>query len=312
MRGLGGAVALVVGGVTLLAACGSPVADVDGFEPGTAIDESVVAEPEVTTTPNVSPAPSTTTTLSVAEAPDPPTGYPAPTAGVDRWIPSVLDTLPHDSAAFTQGLVVRGDVLYESTGLYGRSTVRLVDRGTGEVLASESLPEELFGEGLELVDGRLVQLTWQSEQALVWDASTLDRVGTLTYTGEGWGLCDGGQTLVMSDGTSELTFRDRATFAEIGTVEVTLEGEPVVNLNELECVGGFVFANVWKSADIIVVEPGSGEVTALIDASELVALAGADDAGAVLNGIAYDAERGVFLVTGKLWDVVFEVAFVDG
>jgi glutaminyl-peptide cyclotransferase len=202
-------------------------------------------------------------------------------------------------------------VVWESTGLYGESTLRRTDRETGDVSASAPLEPNLFGEGLELVDGRLVQLTWQEETALVWDPATLDQTGSYPYEGEGWGLCShDDDRLVMSNGTSTLTHRDPETFEPQDEVEVTREGAPVSNLNELECVDGLVFANVWLTDEIVVIGP-DGVVVAVIDASaldeELSGVSGRD----VLNGIAFDPATGTFLLTGKLWPTTFEVRFVE-
>jgi glutaminyl-peptide cyclotransferase len=229
---------------------------------------------------------------------------------VDRWVPKVVDTSPHDPAAFTEGLVVRGDTVYESTGRYEQSTVRIVDRESGDVRLLTSLDPALFGEGLEMVSDRLIQLTWREGTSIVWDATTLEEVGRFTYEGDGWGLCFDGDRLVMSDGSADLTFRDRVTFAPTGKVTVTRQGEPVTMLNELECVDGLVFANVWQTTDIVVIEPESGEVTAVIDAALLDTIDDTSGA-AVLNGIAYDSAGDVFLVTGKLWPTMFEVRFVE-
>jgi len=230
---------------------------------------------------------------------------------VARWVPVVVATRPHDDEAFTQGLVVLGDTVYESTGLYGESTLRIVDRVTGDVERSIALAADVFGEGIELVGDRLIQLTWREETAIVWDAATFEEVSRFGYDGEGWGLCHDGERLVMSNGTPTLTFRDAETFAVTGEVTVERNGVPVDNLNELECAGGLVFANVWTTTDIVVVDPATGEVTAVIDAAALDTV---DDgtANAVLNGIAYDPVGAVFLVTGKLWPTLYEVRFVAG
>jgi glutaminyl-peptide cyclotransferase len=206
----------------------------------------------------------------------------------------VLARFPHDTGAFTQGLEVAAGVLYESTGMYGESDLR-TDGG-------------VFAEGLTVLDDQLVQLTWRENTAFVWDPATLTEVGRFAYDGEGWGICDDGTRLVMSDGSARLTFRDRATFEPTGTVDVTREGELVGLLNELECVGGDVYANVWQTTDIVRIDPASGAVTAVIDASEIAAEVGAGGL-AVLNGIAHvEADR--FYVTGKYWPTLFEVRFV--
>lgn len=221
--------------------------------------------------------------------------------------PEVVATVPHDPRAFTQGLLLHEGTLYESTGLEGRSTVRKVDRRSGEVLESVSLPATEFGEGLALVEDRLVQLTWRNGIAHVYDLS-LDETSRFSYTGEGWGLCFDGQRLVMSDGSSSLSFRDPATFELQGSVEVKANGTPVDELNELECVGELVYANVWQTDTIVRIDPQNGEVLTLIDASSLLTAA-EDRVADVLNGIAFDEDSGHFLLTGKLWPHLFEVRF---
>lgn len=230
-------------------------------------------------------------------------------APVERLRVEIVRVLPHDSGAFTQGLVWNGRTLYESTGLLGRSSLREVELETGRVLRRVALPPHVFGEGLALVGGRLVQLSWQNGLALVWDAATFEPRGEHRYAGEGWGLCYDGRRLVMSDGSSTLAFRDPATFAETGRIGVTRDGDPLPHLNELECVGGSIYANIWQTDDIVRIDPASGRVTAHIDARGL--LGPAERAGVdVLNGIAYRPETGTFLVTGKLWPKLFEVRFV--
>ena len=240
------------------------------------------------------------------------TAYPDPTPGeVDVWTPTVVATAPHDPDASTQGFVIDNGVLYESTGLYGESSLRAVDPSTGEVVRLAGLDDSFFAEGLELVGDTLVQLTWQEETAFVWDVATFEEVGRFTYPGEGWGLCYDGNRLVLSDGSPVLRFYDPVDFELLGDVEVTLDDEPVFLINELECVDDLVFANVWMTTDIVVIDPAAGQVTAVIDAS---ALDEVDDPirRAVLNGIAYDDDDGVFLLTGKLWPTVYVVRFVAG
>ncbi len=221
----------------------------------------------------------------------------------------MVATYPHDPEAFTQGLVFEDGRLFESTGLRGSSTLREVDLETGTVVRSIDLDDRYFGEGLELVDDRLIQLTWQSQTAFVHDRDTFELLGTFEYPTEGWGLCRDGDRLVMSDGSPELVFRDPDTFESAGSVTVTLDGQPVEGLNELECVDGDVWANVWLTDTIVRIDPGSGTVTGVVDASELEADRPADDSG-VLNGIAYDEATGRLQVTGKLWSTVYEVEFV--
>jgi glutaminyl-peptide cyclotransferase len=188
--------------------------------------------------------------------------------------------------------------------------VREVNAVTGEVLQAVELDPDLFGEGLALVDDRLIQLTWQDGTALVYKADDLDLIDEWSYDGEGWGLCYDGERLVMSDGSSTLFFRDPDTFEVIGSVDVTAEGEPVSRLNELECVDGRVWANVYKTDLIIEIDPENGEVTSSVDASGLLP-ADEADAADVLNGIAYDPADDRFLITGKLWPTLYVVRFVE-
>ena len=236
---------------------------------------------------------------------------PPPPAAPERLEVRVLAVHPHDPRAYTQGLVWHAGELFESTGQYGSSTVRRVRPETGEVLQRVDLPATQFGEGLALLPGpqgeRLVQLTWQEGVAPIWDLK-LQRQGEHRYEGEGWGLCFDGTRLVMSDGSDRLTLRDPATFAVQGELRVTREGVPVDQLNELECAAGAVWANVWHSDEIVRIDPASGRVTAVADASLLLS-PGERLAAEVLNGIAYDPAGRRFFLTGKYWPKLFEVAF---
>lgn len=229
--------------------------------------------------------------------------------GVERLQVQVVAQHPHDPQAFTQGLVWSNGTLYESTGLLGRSSLREV-KLDGTVLRRRDLAPNLFGEGLELVGDELLQITWQNGVLLRYDVDTFEPKGTQRYEGEGWGLCFDGTDLWMSDGSARLTRRDPVTFAAKGTVDVTSDGKPLTMLNELECVAGTIYANVWTTDEIVRIDPGTGKVTAVIDAAELRRAAGVTDRDAVLNGIAYDDASGNFLVTGKLWPALFEVRFV--
>jgi glutamine cyclotransferase len=221
----------------------------------------------------------------------------------------VVRSHPHDPRAFTQGLLLVDGKLYESTGLLGRSSVRRVDLDSGQVELAARLPAELFGEGLARVGQRLFQLTWKNGKAIVWDLVTLKKEAELSYEGEGWGLCFDGKQLVMSDGTDRLTRRNPTTFAKEGDIHVRLAGKPLLNLNELECVGDLIYANVWQDDHIARVDAKSGEVTGWIDASGLLDRAEAASAD-VLNGIAALDGHGRLLITGKLWPRVFEVEVV--
>ncbi len=224
----------------------------------------------------------------------------------------ILAERPHDPGAFTQGLLWHDGALYESTGQYGESTVRRVNLETGAVEAQRALPEEHFGEGLARVGERLIQLTWNAGIAYVYDIDDFTLLDSLRYEGKGWGLCFDGEALFMSDGTPRLTRRDPDSFATLETLEVTLEGRPVADVNELECAEGWLYANIWRTDWIVRIDPASGEVVALIDAGPLRArLPATSDPDAVLNGIAYLPESATFLLTGKNWPSAFEVIFVE-
>jgi glutamine cyclotransferase len=235
-------------------------------------------------------------------------------AALEQLTVEVVESYDHDPGSFTQGLELAehpefGAVLYESAGLYGESDVRITDPGTGDVLASQDLPAEDFAEGLTLTEDAVWQITWQEHRAYKRDLTTLDVIETVEYEGEGWGICSDGEQLVMSDGSDTLTFRDPATFDETGTVQVTLEGEPVFSINELECAGGQVWANLWQTDQIVRIDPATGEVGAVVDAAGL--LTDEESAGAdVLNGIAAAEEEGTFYITGKQWPKLFLVRFV--
>lgn len=231
---------------------------------------------------------------------------------VTQLIPQVLNVYPHDTDAFTQGLLLYNNLFYESTGRYGQSDVREVDPFTGEVLRRVDLDAAYFGEGLERVDDRLIQITWREETAFIYDLATFDQIGTFSYEGEGWGLCYDGEYLFMSDGTPTIMRRDPVTFSPLESIPVTLEGEPIHNINELECVGDDIYANIWLTDMIVRINKHSGIVNAVINADNLLTeeqyaeLTG----NAVLNGIAHDPENDTFFITGKLWPSMFEVRFV--
>ncbi len=236
-------------------------------------------------------------------------GVAAPPAGeLERLVVEVRRSLPHDPASFTQGLVIAGGELFESRGQYGESSLRRLDRQTGRVLDEKPLAPGLFGEGLAAVDDRLIQLTWREGVAVVWDRASLTETGRFAYPGEGWGLCGDGRRLYQSDGSDVLTVRDPHSFAVRRRLAVTLEGRPLRQLNELECAEGWIYANLLGSDAIVRIEPHGGRVTAVIDASGLLSQTERQQAD-VLNGIAWDAEAGVFLLTGKLWPKMFEVVF---
>jgi len=220
----------------------------------------------------------------------------------------VLRKFPHDSNAYTQGLLWWDGELYESTGQYGRSDLRRVNPQTGDVEQIAQISPAYFGEGLARIGERLVMLTWKAQRALVHDLESFNRLATLRYRGEGWGLCNDGRRLVMSDGSDQLTFRSLESFEITGRVSVTLQGQPLTQLNELECVGGSVYANVYQTEVLVRIDPSSGRVTQKIDASGLLTRSEAQGVD-VLNGIAHDPTANTFYITGKLWPLMFEVRF---
>ncbi len=234
---------------------------------------------------------------------------------VARLIPKVLRVLPHDGDAFTQGLLWHEGYLYESTGLYGESTLRRVDIESGEPLESMSIEEAYFAEGLELVDGKLIQLTWQAGVAFIYDLASFELLDTIKYEGEGWGLCYDGRYLFMSDSSPYLSVRDAATFELIVRAAVTYQEQlvPAQLLNELECVGEHIYANAWNTDFIFRIDKWTGVVNAVIDASTLLTDAERADLppGSVLNGIAWNPESETFYITGKKWNKIFEVTFVS-
>ena len=220
----------------------------------------------------------------------------------------VVRTFPHDTHAFTEGLFyLKGD-LYESTGLNGQSEIRREQLDSGKVLARIALPDRYFGEGIVEWGQRLVQLTWRGQVGFVYDLATLHQQSQFAYQGEGWGLTQNGRWLIMSDGTPELRFLNPDTLAETGRLEVTYEGRPLRNLNELEWVRGEIYANVWQTDWIARIDPDSGAVVGLIDLRGLLPanerVPGETD---VLNGIAYDAQGDRLFVTGKNWPRLFQI-----
>jgi glutamine cyclotransferase len=237
------------------------------------------------------------------------TARPTATDTLEELRLHVIRKYPHARDAFTQGLIWHEGSMYESTGRYGQSSIRKVRLEDGKVLARRTLQSRFFGEGLERIDNRLIQLTWRAGLAFVSDLTTLEERKTLRYPGEGWGLCYDGTALVMSDGSSMLEFRDPESMALLGEVTALKNGHPVRKLNELECVGSDIYANVWQSDEILRIDRRSGRVTATIDSSGLLSRSEARRAD-VLNGIAYKPESQTFLLTGKLWPHVFEVEFV--
>jgi glutamine cyclotransferase len=222
----------------------------------------------------------------------------------------VVNAWPHDPHAFTQGLVYIDGHLYESTGLNGRSTLRMVDLTTGQVQQRVDLPQQYFGEGLTAWGSTLIQLTWQNRVAFVYDRFSFRQLRAIPCPWEGWGLTEDGKSLILSDGTPTLRFLDPDTFHELREITVRDRGKPVDKLNELEYIHGEIYANIWYSDRIARISPATGAVLGWIDLSGLLTSAERTDPDAVLNGIAWDAAHDRLFVTGKLWPKLFEIKIV--
>jgi glutamine cyclotransferase len=222
----------------------------------------------------------------------------------------VIHVYPHDPEAFTQGLLYVDGHLYESTGRNGQSSLRMVDLTTGRVLQKYDLPAEYFGEGLTGWGSDLIQLTWTTEKAFIYDRFSFSMRRTMRYKGEGWGLTRDEKSLILSDGSSILRFLDPQSFREVRTLAVTDRDKPVKNLNELEYVRGEIYANIWETDRIARISPRTGKVIAWIDLRRLIDKHRLTDPDAVLNGIAYDAKTDKLFVTGKLWPNLFEIRII--
>jgi glutamine cyclotransferase len=219
----------------------------------------------------------------------------------------VINTWPHDPGAFTQGLVFQDGNLLESTGLQGRSSLRRVELDTRKVLQMVNIPPPYFAEGLTLFKGKLYQLTWRHERGFIYDAWTFEKIGEFSYSGEGWGLTNDGESLILSDGTNRLRFLDPDNFQVRRSIAVLDQRTAVTDLNELEYVHGEIYANVWHQNQIARIDPQTGRVTAWVDLTGLLKPEEATDEEAVLNGIAYDETSDRLFVTGKLWPKLFEI-----
>jgi glutamine cyclotransferase len=278
-----------------------------GFDPaGTPVPTntptgSATSTPTPTSTPTS--APTHTPTLTATPTP---TSPPAP----DQYSYLVVNEYPHDPRAYTQGLVFDDGYLYEGTGLYGPSSLRRVALETGQVLQMLELSSQYFGEGIAIYDGnKIAQLTYREQVGFIYDKADFELLDQFTYPTEGWGLTYDGSRLIMSDGTSTLHYLDPATLEDVSTVEVIDTDGPVQRLNELEYVEGEIYANIFTTDRIAVIEPTTGRVTAWIDLQGLLSPEEAAEAG-VLNGIAYDADADRLFVTGKRWPALFEIELV--
>jgi len=232
---------------------------------------------------------------------------PPPNAPAARYGYQIANVYPHDSNAFTQGLILLDGKLLESTGQEGRSTLRLVDLDTGKILKKVDVPIPYFAEGLTVLNGKLYQLTWQQGVGFIYDLQTFDKIGQFNYEGEGWGLTTDGQSLILSDGSPNIRFIDPTSFRVTRTINVTDQNRPIRELNELEYVNGEIYANIWHDNRIATIDPQSGHVNSWIDLTGLMPDSELLDPEAVLNGIAYDQATDKLIVTGKLWPRVYEI-----
>ena len=225
-------------------------------------------------------------------------------------VAQVVKRYPHDPRAFTEGLFIDRGELFESTGELRRSSVRQVDLVSGKVLKSVAIPPPYFGEGIAPWQGQVLSLTWQGQTGFRWDRKTLKKLGSFRYDGEGWALTSTGRELVMSDGTDTLRFIDPRDFSVKRTLKVTLQGQPLSAINELEWVNGQILANIWHSDYVVRIDPISGKIVGVIDLSQLHETAGTFGRDQVANGIAWDARKQKLYFTGKEWPALFEVKLV--
>lgn len=222
----------------------------------------------------------------------------------------IVNTYPHNTNSFTQGLIFDKGVLYESTGLNGRSAVKIVDLKTGKTLKSHELPDNYFGEGIAIIENKIIQLTWRSKTGFVYDKKTLKLIKKFSYQTQGWGITYDGKYLIISDGSAVLYFMDPNTFKVVGTLEVYGDNGKVSKLNELEYINGEIYANIWGTEKIARINPKTGRVTAWIDLSGLLNKEDKKNRVDVLNGIAFNSDKGSLFVTGKLWPKMFEIELV--
>ncbi len=222
----------------------------------------------------------------------------------------IVNTYPHDTNSFTQGLIFDKGVLYESTGLIGRSAVKIVDLKTGKTLKSHELPDNYFGEGIAIIENKIIQLTWRSKTGFVYDKKTLKLIKKFSYQTQGWGITYDGKYLIISDGSAVLYFMDPNTFKVVGTLEVYGDNGKVSKLNELEYINGEIYANIWGIEKIARINSKTGRVTAWIDLSGLLSDQDKKNRVDVLNGIAFNSDKGRLFVTGKLWPKMFEIELV--
>jgi glutaminyl-peptide cyclotransferase len=291
--------------------CGGDEGDGAPLPAATPVVAVVTSEitPEPTATVSVLPTPTAPPQPEQVTASDRVTSpLPTPVAEIPVYGYRIIERYPHDPNAFTQGLIYVDGILYESTGLRGRSSLRRVDLESGNVEQMVRLPEQFFGEGITLWGDRLIQLTWRSQIGFVFDRESFELLETFNYETEGWGITHDETNLIISDGSNILYFLDPETFEVVRQLPVFAGEEPLFQLNELEYIDGLIYANIWHSDQIARIDPESGQVVAWLDLSTLFPKEERPDPRAVLNGIAYDADGDRLFVTGKLWPHLYWIA----
>jgi glutamine cyclotransferase len=268
------------------------------------------SQPTPTATLTFTPPPTSIPATETAVAT--PTEVPETKSSPTTYTYKIINSYPHDPAAFTQGLIYLDGVLYEGTGRYGQSSLREVDLETGNVQTLSAIPEQYFGEGITVFNDKIYQLTWKSQTGFIYDQDSFELLDTFTYPTEGWGLTHDGEQLIMSDGTNNLYFLDPETLEIKNQISIFNEqDQPIVRLNELEHINGEIYANIWQTNNIVLINPETGEVTGWIDLTGLLSPESLTQPADVLNGIAYDTENGRLFVTGKLWPTLFEIELVE-
>lgn len=223
----------------------------------------------------------------------------------------IINTFPHNTESFTQGLFLEDGILYESTGLNGKSAIKKLDLKTGKVIKSRNMQDKFFGEGMTIVDNKIYQLTWRTKTGFVYDKDSLEILRTFSYKTQGWGITYDGKYLILSDGSNILYFMNPKSFVIVGKLEVYDEKGKVGNLNELEYINGEIYANIWGKELIARIDPKTGHINSWIDLTGILTPEDRKGKEDVLNGIAYNSENKTLLVTGKFWPKIFEIDIIE-